>query len=64
MEIDVMTKAIRLDTSFMRAALTGLLLAGAVMSLSACNTVKGAGQDVSSVGSATTSTAATVQQKM
>ncbi len=59
-----MTKAIRLDTSFMRAALTGLLLAGAVMRLSACNTVKGAGQDVSSVGTATTSTAATVQQKM
>ncbi len=59
-----MTKAIRLDKSFMRAALTGLLLAGAVMSLSACKTVKGAGQDVSTVGSATTSAAGTVQQKM
>ncbi len=59
-----MTKAIRLDSGFMRAALTGLLLAGAVISLSACNTIKGAGQDVSSVGTATTNTAATVQQKM
>ncbi len=59
-----MSKAIRLDSNFIRAALTGLLLAGAVMSLSACNTVKGAGQDVSSVGTATTNTASTVQQKM
>ncbi len=59
-----MTKAIRLDSTFIRAALTGLLLAGAVMSLSACNTVKGAGQDVSSAGAATTSTASSVQQKM
>jgi entericidin B len=44
--------------------LTGLLLAGAVISLSACNTVKGAGQDVSSAGSATTNAASSVQQKM
>jgi predicted small secreted protein len=60
----VMTKAIRLDSTYARAALTGLLLAGAVLSLSACNTVAGAGKDVSNVGTATTNTASTVQQKM
>ncbi len=59
-----MTKAIRLESTYMRAALTGLLLAGAVLGLSACNTVGGAGKDISNAGAATTSTAATVQQKM
>jgi predicted small secreted protein len=59
-----MAKAIRLDTAYMRAALTGLLLAGAVLSLSACNTVNGAGKDISNAGTATSNTAATVQQKL
>ncbi|MBW4022073.1 MAG: entericidin A/B family lipoprotein [Proteobacteria bacterium] len=59
-----MTRALRLDSTIVRAAFTGLLLAGAVMSLSACNTVAGAGKDVSNAGSATTSTAKNVQQKM
>ncbi len=59
-----MTKAIRLDSNYVRAALTGLLLAGAVLSLSACNTVNGAGKDISNAGAATSSTAASVQQKM
>ena len=59
-----MTKAIRLNPAYMRAALTGLLLAGAVLSLSACNTVNGAGKDISNAGTATSSTAATVQQKL
>lgn len=59
-----MTKAIKANSAFLRAALTGLVLAAAVMSLSACNTVKGAGQDVSNVGTATSNTASTVQQKM
>ena len=59
-----MTKAIRFDSSLLRAAAIGLLLAGATLSLSACNTVKGAGQDVSSAGNATTTAASSVQQKM
>ena len=59
-----MTKAIRLNTTYARAALTGLLLAGAVLSLSACNTVGGAGKDISNAGTATTNTANTVQQKL
>jgi predicted small secreted protein len=59
-----MTKAIRFDSSMLRAALVGLLLAGAALSLSACNTVAGAGKDVSNAGSATTNAASSVQQKM
>ena len=59
-----MTKAVRLDSSFMRAAMTGLLLAGAVLSLSACNTVSGAGKDISNAGAATSNTANSVQQKL
>jgi predicted small secreted protein len=59
-----MTKSIRLQSSYLRAALTGLLLAGAVLSLSACNTVSGAGKDISNAGTATSDTAATVQQKL
>ncbi len=59
-----MKRAIRAETAFKRAALAGLLLAGAVISLSACNTVAGAGKDVSNAGNATSNTANTVQQKM
>jgi predicted small secreted protein len=59
-----MTKSIRLQSTYLRAALTGLLLAGAVLSLSACNTVGGAGKDISNAGTATTDTAASVQQKL
>lgn len=36
--------------SFSRLALSLALLSGAGVSLSACNTVHGAGQDVSSIG--------------
>jgi predicted small secreted protein len=60
----VMTKAIRLDSTAMRGALTGLLLAGAILSLSACNTVHGAGKDISNAGTATSNTATSVQQKL
>ena len=59
-----MTKAVRFDSAYVRAALTGLLLAGAILSLSACNTVNGAGKDVSNVGTATSNTATSVQQKL
>jgi predicted small secreted protein len=59
-----MTKATRLNSTHVGAALAGLLLAGTALSLSACNTVAGAGKDVSSVGTATTNTASTVQQKL
>ncbi len=59
-----MTKAMRLDATYLRAALTGLLLAGAMLSLSACNTVSGAGKDISNAGTATSNTAAAVQQKL
>jgi len=59
-----MTKAVRLDAGYVRAALTGLLLAGAVLGLSACNTVNGAGKDISNAGTATSNTATSVQQKM
>jgi entericidin B len=59
-----MTKAIRFDATYVRAALTGLLLAGAVLGLSACNTVHGAGKDISNAGTATSNTAAAVQQKL
>jgi entericidin B len=64
MESFNMTKIIRADATYIRAALTGLLFAGAIISLSACNTVKGAGQHVSSACSATTNAASSVQQKM
>ena len=59
-----MTKSIRLDATSVRAALAGILLAGAVLSLSACNTVNGAGKDISNAGTATSNTASSVQQKM
>ena len=59
-----MTKAIRLESPAIRAALTGLLLAGAVLGLSACNTVNGAGKDISNAGTATSNTASSVQQKL
>ncbi len=59
-----MTKAIRLEPAYLRAAFTGLLIAGAVLGLSACNTVNGAGKDISNAGTATSNTAAAVQQKL
>lgn len=59
-----MTKAMRLDGTILRATMLGLLLAGAAISLSACNTVAGAGQDVKNTGQATTNAAQDVQQKM
>ncbi|EHH68091.1 entericidin A/B family lipoprotein [Gluconobacter morbifer] len=37
-------------TSIARLALSLVLLSGAAVTLSACNTMRGAGQDVSSVG--------------
>jgi predicted small secreted protein len=63
-----MTKAIHQNRAYLRGAFAALLLAGAVLSLSACNTVNGAGKDLSNAGTATGSavstTATTVQQKM
>lgn len=54
-----------MTTTFRRLlapALTVLLLAGALGSLSACNTVRGAGQDVGSVGTDVSNGAAAVKQ--
>ncbi len=45
-------------------AKTLALLLAAVAALSACNTVAGAGKDVSAAGSAVTDSADKVQQKM
>ena len=63
-----MTKAMQSNTSLIRSAFAALLLVGAVISLSACNTVNGAGKDLSNAGNATgtavSNTASTVQQKM
>lgn len=59
-----MFQAIRIDRACLRAALMGVVLAGAAVSLSACNTVEGAGKDVSGAGHATTNAATAVQQKM
>jgi predicted small secreted protein len=70
-----MTKAIQRNTVLIRSAFAGLMLAAAVLSLSACNTVHGAGKDLSNAGTATGSavdtagtavsnTATNVQQKM
>ena len=59
-----MTKTVRLNSVYARAALTGILLAGAALSLSACNTVHGAGKDISNAGTATSNTASAVQQKL
>jgi predicted small secreted protein len=59
-----MTNAMRIDGAYIRAAFTGLLLAGAVLGLSACNTVHGAGKDISNAGTATSNTATQVQQKL
>ncbi len=41
-----------------------VVIAAATLSLAACNTISGAGKDVSSAGSAISNTAQTVQQKM
>jgi len=48
-----MTRAIVQNKALVRSAFAGLLLAGAVLSLSACNTVNGAGKDLSNAGTAT-----------
>ncbi|MFO1105092.1 MAG: entericidin A/B family lipoprotein [Amaricoccus sp.] len=41
-----------------------LLVIAAAMTLAACNTVAGAGKDVSAAGTAVTSTADTAEKKM
>ena len=45
-------------------AKTAVLLLAAMAALSACNTVAGAGKDVSSAGTAVTNTADDAQKKM
>jgi entericidin B len=45
-------------------SLTIALMAAVAVGLAACNTVSGAGKDVSNAGTAITNTAQTVQQKM
>lgn len=45
-------------------AKTVVLLLAAVAALSACNTMAGAGKDVSSAGTAVTNSADSVQKKM
>jgi entericidin B len=47
-----------------RHVLPALLLTGAVLSLAACNTMSGMGQDVSAGGKAITKSAEEVQKKM
>jgi predicted small secreted protein len=46
------------------AALPAVLIAGLAMSLAACNTVSGAGKDVSAGGSAVTTGADKVKDKL
>jgi predicted small secreted protein len=41
-----------------------VMIAAATLGLAACNTISGAGKDVSSAGSAISNTAQTVQQKL
>ena len=50
--------------SLRRLSLTIALMAAVAVGLAACNTVSGAGKDVSNAGTAITNTAQTVQQKM
>ncbi len=49
---------------WVRLLLTLVLTAAATAGLAACNTVAGAGKDVSNTGTAISNTAQTVQQKM
>ncbi len=64
----MMTKAFQPNTAVIRSAFAAVLLGVAVLSLSACNTVNGAGKDLSNAGTATGSavsnTATDVQQKL
>jgi entericidin B len=53
-----------LKRSFAATMATMMLLAGAAVALSACNTTAGAGKDVSATGKAVTNTADDVKQKM
>jgi entericidin B len=57
-------RALKLLAAAPRLVLPVLLLAGAVFSLTACNTMSGAGQDVSAGGKAVTNTADKVKEKM
>jgi predicted small secreted protein len=50
--------------SFRRLAFVAALMAAAAVGLSACNTVTGAGKDVSNAGTAISNTAQSVEQKM
>lgn len=50
------------NPSFVRAVIVALVMAAAAPLLSACNTVEGAGQDVSAGGHAVTRGAAEVKQ--
>lgn len=59
-----MQKTISFDGRWMRMAVLGLCLAGAAISLAACNTVAGVGKDVKNTGQATTNAAQSVQQKL
>ncbi len=47
-----------------RASIALAVVAAATLGLAACNTVAGAGKDVSNAGSAISNTAQSVQQKM
>ncbi|GAD11164.1 entericidin A/B family lipoprotein [Gluconobacter japonicus] len=49
-------------STFARLMLVSALLTGTAVSLSACNTTRGAGQDVSAVGHATSNAATSAQQ--
>jgi predicted small secreted protein len=52
------------DRSFVRAVVLALLFAAAAPLLSACNTVAGAGQDVSATGTAVSRGAQDVRRAM
>ena len=51
-------------TTALRVALPAVLIAGAVLSLTACNTVSGLGQDTSAAGKAVTTGAEKTKDKM
>ncbi len=54
----------RLRHGLAAALVTSFFLVGALVTLSACNTTAGAGQDVSAAGKAVTNSADTVKSKL
>ena len=59
-----MTSPLRPRPSLMKPIVACAMLSAAALGLVACNTVAGAGKDVSNTGTAITHTAHSVEQKM